>query len=154
MPRIERRQAPRGKTSILTAYRCLENGNVTGMGFGRTLNLSQIGALLEAPDVLVVEQAVELEFLLDENKLVTVMGRVMRLDKVKTFYQAAVEFDKLDAKTKRLIDAQIGGVPKAKPTSRAQASGKTKPKPKAKPSAKPTAHSKAKPPSKTQSRRK
>jgi hypothetical protein len=150
MPRIERRQAPRGKTSILTAYRCLENGNVTGMGFGRTLNLSQIGALLEAPDVLVVEQAVELEFLLDENKLVTVMGHVTRLDKVKTFYQAAVEFDKLDAKTRRLIDAQIGGVPKAKPTPRAPASGKTK----TKPSAKPTAHSKAKPPSKTQSRRK
>jgi len=128
MPRTERRHAPRGKTSILTAYRCLENGNATSTGFGRTLNLSHFGALLESPDALALGQTVELEFLLDEDNLVTVTGRVSRITKAKAFCHAAVEFAGLDTKSRRLIDLQIGLEPPAKPAGKAKPPSAAKPK--------------------------
>lgn len=135
MPRLERRQAPRAKTQLLTAYRCLDNGNVTTTGFGRTLNLSRIGALLETPDPFPVGQAVSLEFLLDNNKLVTVEGDVTRVDQAKPFYNLAIKFSKLTPTARRLIDLQSVKSPtraakKAKPKTRTAKPAKPKSKPK------------------------
>ncbi|MBI5301823.1 MAG: PilZ domain-containing protein [Chloroflexi bacterium] len=122
MPRPERRV----KTNILTAYRCLDNGAVTNTGFGRTLQLGATGALLESPDPFPVGQALSLEFLLDNDQLVTVAGHVTRVARAKAFQHASVDFDELDAPARRLIDLQIGVKP------RSPVKPKPKPKPKTK----------------------
>ena len=121
----------RVKTNLLTAYRCLEKGTVTATGFWRTLNLSSTGALLESPDPLQEGQALELEFLLNDDQRVTVQAHVTGVKHVKAFYNADVAFDELDAQTQRLIDLQTGIKPRS-PASKPKTQTKPKPKPKKK----------------------
>ncbi len=103
---VERRRAPRGKLKLLTAFRCVE-GDTTSTGFARALNLSAVGALLESPDPFAVGQSIELEFLLDDNRIAQTVGRVTRAAKRKNFYHIAVEFVKMPAPTRRLIERQV-----------------------------------------------
>ncbi|MBI5650706.1 MAG: PilZ domain-containing protein [Chloroflexi bacterium] len=108
MASTERRKSPRSKTQLLTAYRCLDQDQVTSTGFGRALNLSVIGALVESPDPFPVGQMLSLEFLLDNDQLAILHGRVTRIIKNKALYQAAVEFVKPPARARRLIALQTG----------------------------------------------
>lgn len=130
MASTERRSASGGKTQLLTAYRCLdEKGNTTATGFGRALDLSLTGALIEVPDQFPVGQALSLEFLLDNDKLAVVEGAVTDVTSAKAFYRTTVTFAKLQATARRLIALQTGTKPKPK----ARPKVKPKPKPKAKP---------------------
>jgi len=104
----ERRRAPRGKLRLLTAFRCLDGDAVTSTGFARALNLSTVGALIESPDPFGVGQIVELEFLLDNNRVAQVQGQVTRVGKQKSFYHVAVGFGKIPAPTRRLLTRQVG----------------------------------------------
>jgi hypothetical protein len=108
MAQTERRKSPRSKTQLLTAYRCLDDDQVTSTGFGRALNLSVIGALVESPDPFPVGQILSLEFLLDNDQLAILHGRVTRIAKNKALYQAAIEFVKPPARARRLIALQTG----------------------------------------------
>ena len=129
MASTERRSASGGKTQLLTAYRCLdENGNTTSTGFGRALDLSLVGALLEVPDQFPVGQKLSLEFLLNNDKLAVVEGTVTDVAPAKAFYRTTVGFAKLRATARRLIALQIG----VKPKPKAKPKPKVKPKPKRK----------------------
>ncbi len=103
----ERRNAPRARTLLLAAVRCVENGQVTWTGFARAIDLSILGALLETPDKFRVDQELSIEFLLDEDQIASMDGVVVRVKKVKKIYHVGVKFGKLNVKTKRLLIRQM-----------------------------------------------
>ncbi|MCI0476065.1 MAG: PilZ domain-containing protein [Anaerolineales bacterium] len=103
----ERRQASRGNLKLLTAFRCLDAGQESFTGFVRALNLSSVGALLESPDEFAPGQKLAVEFLLDNNRIAQADVRVARVTKRENFYHVAVEFTRVSAQARRLIDQQI-----------------------------------------------
>lgn len=105
---VERRHARRAKVKLLTAFRSLEASAVLKDGFVRALDLSTLGALLESPDPFVEGQQLSLEFLIDNNRIVQVNGKVNRVTRAEEFYLVAVVFEKLSARAKRLISEQVG----------------------------------------------
>lgn len=104
-----RRPVKRGSVKLLTAFRSLEEDAAAQTGFVRALKLSVAGVTLESPDPFVVGQRLALEFLLDNNRLANVTGKVTRIGKRDAFYRVDVVFDKLTAKIQRWIKEQIGG---------------------------------------------
>lgn len=102
------RQAKFGNVKLLTAFRSLEENAAMQNGFVRTLRLGVTGATLESPDPFVVGQKLALEFLLDNNRLANVTGKVTRIAKRNVFYRVDVAFDKLTAQVQRWINEQIG----------------------------------------------
>jgi hypothetical protein len=101
------RRTAQGNLKLLTAFRCLEGGTESRTGFVRALNLSTRGALLESPDEFEHGQMLALEFLLDNNRIAHVEGRVTRVTARTQFYHIVVEFDKLTPQARRLIDLQV-----------------------------------------------
>ena len=79
------------------------------MGFGRTLNIDDDQVMLESPDAFPVGQVLDLEFLLDNNQIADARGHVTRINKGKGLYRVKVEFDKLSAKSRRLLARQVAG---------------------------------------------
>jgi c-di-GMP-binding flagellar brake protein YcgR len=103
----ERRRAPRGNFKLLTAFRCLDADQETRTGFVRSLNLSEVGALLESPDEFAVGEKLGVEFLLDNNRIAQADVRVTRVTRQDPFYHIAVEFVRVSPQARRLIDKQI-----------------------------------------------
>lgn len=95
------------KPRLLTSFRCVEGGAITSTGFGRTLEVSDGQVMLESPDAFPVGQALVLEFLLDNDQVAEARGRVTRISKGKSLYRVKVEFDKLPARTRRLLARQV-----------------------------------------------
>ena len=87
----------------------MEGDVVTSMGFGRTLNIDDDQVMLESPDAFPVGQVLDLEFLLDNNQIADARGHVTRINKGKGLYRVKVEFDKLSAKSRRLLARQVAG---------------------------------------------
>ena len=102
MPRPKAHPSPH-KSKWLTSFRCLDGEVVTSTGFGRTLQVSESAAVLESPDAFPAGQLLDLEFLLDDNQLASARARVTRITKGKGLFRVNVEFEKLPAKTRRLL---------------------------------------------------
>ncbi len=102
----ERRRACRKNVKLLVAFRCNDPSAPIQDGFARAVSLSITGALLELPDLYKVGNEFKLEFLLDNNFIAPVKGKIVRIDKRKDFYEVAVEFVKVPVKVKHLIQAQ------------------------------------------------
>jgi len=102
----ERRRSMRRNVKVLAGFRCHDNDAPIQDGFARAISLSPDGALLELPDLYKVGQEFELEFLLDNNFIAPVKGTIVRISKRKEFYEVAIEFTKVPAKAKRLIEQQ------------------------------------------------
>ena len=94
------------KPKVLTSFRWLVEGAVTATGFGRTMNIGENDVVLESPDAFLVGQVLDLEFLLDDNKIADARGHVTRINKGKGLYRVKVQFDKLPAKSRRLLARQ------------------------------------------------
>jgi PilZ domain len=108
MPRPRSRQST-SKPKLLTSFRCMEGDVVTSTGFGRTLNIGDDQIMLESPDEFPVGQVLDLEFLLDNDQIADARGHVTRINKGKGLYRVKVEFDKLSAKSRRLLARQVAG---------------------------------------------
>ncbi|MEZ4526079.1 MAG: PilZ domain-containing protein [Desulfobacterales bacterium] len=96
MAMIEKRRHPR-VDSLNLSYVCMdEDGNVTGEGMGRTLNVSESGILLETSFRMVPGQIISLTVAIGEY-LLDVKGQVIRCtqSEEKTFL-TGIEFEKLD----------------------------------------------------------
>lgn len=102
----ERRRAVRRNVKVLAAFRCQDEEAPIQDGFARAVSLSAQGALLELPDLYKVGQEFAIEFLLDNNFIAPVKGTIVRIDKRKDFYDVGIEFFKVPAKIKRLIEKQ------------------------------------------------
>ena len=98
---------PTHKQKVLTAFRCVEGDAVTSTGFGRTMDIGDSDVVLESPDAFPVGQVLDLEFLLDDNKVADARGHVTRINKGKGLYRVKVELDQLPAKSRRLLAHQI-----------------------------------------------
>ncbi len=110
MPRLKSRPSKRKpKPKLLTAFRCIEKDVVTSTGFGRTLDVGDDHIMLESPDAFPVGQSLALEFLLDNDQIAQARGHVTQITKGKGMFRARVEFDKLPAKTRRLLERQVAG---------------------------------------------
>ena len=106
----EKRRRPRIDSVNLIAYACLdENDNVVNQGMGRTLNVSELGILietyfeLESQNVLLIDIGIE-------DDLVDIKGRVIHTksnDERK--YESGIEFIEIDedslARLKKYIQA-------------------------------------------------
>jgi hypothetical protein len=92
---------------VLTAFRCVEGDAVTSTGFGRTMDIGESEVVIESPDSFPVGQILDLEFLLDDNKVADARGHVTRINKGKGLYRVKVEFDRLPLKSRRLLARQI-----------------------------------------------
>jgi len=103
----DRRRAPRRSVKLLTSFRSLNPAAPVQTGFVRALNLSTTGALLESPDPFAIGESLALEFLINNDRIVQATGTVTRINKKSPFYHVAVTFDKLAARTKRLILEQV-----------------------------------------------
>ena len=97
------------KPKLLTSFRCVEGDVVTSTGFARTMDVGEDQVLLESPDAFPVGQSLVLEFLLDNNQIAQARGHVTRINKGKGLFRVRVEFDRLSAKTRRLLARQVAG---------------------------------------------
>lgn len=110
MTTSERRRTPRKTAHLLTSFRRIENGEVTLVGFVRTLDVSEEGAQLESPDAFVVGQMLELEFLLDNDQLINLEGKVVRVvppGGAQDQYRIGVSFAHLTRDDRRLLGKQV-----------------------------------------------
>jgi hypothetical protein len=94
---------------LLVAFRCADPTAPIQEGFARAVNLSDAGALLELPDLYKIGNEFELEFLLDNNFIAPVKGKVVRINKRKDFYEVAIAFAKVPAKIKHKFEEQTQG---------------------------------------------
>ena len=102
----EQRRSCRKNVKLLVAFRCEDPAASIQDGFARAVSLSEVGTLLELPEVYKVGSEFHLEFLLDNNFVAPVKGKVVRIVERKEFYEVGIEFEKLPAKIKRKIDEQ------------------------------------------------
>ncbi len=105
-PVKEQRRSVRKSVKLLVAFRCDDPSVPIQDGFARAVNLSEVGALLELPDLYKVGTEFSLEFLLDNNFVAPVKGVVVRVDKRKDFYEEAIEFIKVPASIRRKLEEQ------------------------------------------------
>ena len=82
---------------------------VRATGFGRTVSIGDDEIMLESPDAFPLGQVLDLEFLLDNNQVGSVRGRVTRITQGKSLYRAQVTIDKLPATSRRLLARQVTG---------------------------------------------
>lgn len=101
------RQPKRKSVKLLTSFRSLEPATAEQTGFVRAVKLSAVDATLESPDPFGVGQKLALEFLLDNDRLANVTGKVLRVAKRGVFFLADVVFDKPPAQVQRWINEQI-----------------------------------------------
>lgn len=74
---MERRNYPRVKTCNLISYMTIaENGEITDLGMGRALDISQNGIFLETPRLLFTEYISLMSTDLDNN-LIEIKGKVI-----------------------------------------------------------------------------
>ena len=108
MANKEKRRYPRIKSLNLIAYACMdENGNVINQGMGRTLNVSEIGLLLETYYPLECEDVMLLGVGI-EDELIDIRGRVVhngRNDDGK--YVSGIEFIKIDKRSSEILKQYI-----------------------------------------------
>ena len=94
------------KQKVLTAFRCVEGDAVISTGFGRTRDIGDSDVVFESPDAFPVGQVLDLEFLLDDDKVADARGHVTRINKGKGLYRVRVELDQLPPKSRRLLARQ------------------------------------------------
>ncbi len=102
----ERRQKPRSQMNLLVALRLRERGDGWS-GFARTLDLSEVGALLESPDSFREGQVLSIEFLLNEDRVVELQGVITRVTDAKGTHRVAIEFQEIEPAVRRLLARQV-----------------------------------------------
>ena len=109
MPQVERRRAPRTEARLLVSYRA-EDAAPTPAGFVNSLNLSDLGMLLESPDAFQVGSQLVFEILLDYDNTAHVQGRVIRVKSADHgFNRIGIEFQNMSAQAKKLLHSQAIG---------------------------------------------
>jgi len=101
------RRAYRKNVKLLVGFHCYAPNAPIPDGFARAVSLSETGAMLELPDLYQVGNEFDLEFLFDNDFIAPLKGKIVRIDKRKEMYETAIEFAKVPAKIKRLIEDQI-----------------------------------------------
>ena len=77
MTEMERRRYPRVKTCNLISYMAIkENGEVTDLGMGRAMNISQNGIFLETARLIFAEY-ISLMSVDQDNNLIEIKGKVI-----------------------------------------------------------------------------
>jgi c-di-GMP-binding flagellar brake protein YcgR len=108
MANKEKRRYPRIESLNLIAYACMdENGNVINQGMGRTLNVSEIGLLLETYYPMECEDVMLLGVGI-EDELIDIRGRVIhkgRNDDGK--HVSGIEFIKIDKRSSEILQQYI-----------------------------------------------
>lgn len=91
-----------------------EDGEPTGAGMGRTLNVSENGLLLETNNLLNPDQLLVITIGLKEH-MVELKGKVTHVDTCsdKTFC-SGIEFQEIDENGKRVLDTFLEAHKKAK----------------------------------------
>jgi c-di-GMP-binding flagellar brake protein YcgR len=106
----EKRRHPRVDSLNLIAYACLdEQGNVAMRGMGRTLNVSELGILLETHDRLESEYAVIFDIGI-EDEVVDIKGRIVHSKaNQNNKFETGIEYTEIDPesldKLRRFIEA-------------------------------------------------
>ena len=107
MPQRERRKQKRVEVHFLTSYRARERAATTE-GFARTLNLSLVGVMIESPDPLQVGQELTLEFLMDNDAVAKVRGRVLHVTPGRDdLHLAGIIFEAPARRVQELLARQI-----------------------------------------------
>jgi hypothetical protein len=102
----EQRRSVRKNVKLLVGFRCADPNAPRQDGFARAVSLSGVGTLLELPDPYRIGAEFDLEFLLDDNFIAPVQGKVVRINKRKDGYEVGIEFSKLADDILRKIEDQ------------------------------------------------
>ncbi len=107
MKASDRRHQDRVEVHLLACYHVKE-GAQTATGFARTMNLSHVGVMIESPDPMDSGQELALEFLLDNNRVLKLGGRVTHVSPGEKGMQwVGVAFENLTAADKKLLAEQL-----------------------------------------------
>jgi hypothetical protein len=110
MKSIEHRRSPRKQANLLASFSRIEAGYMTNAGYGRALNLSEAGALIELPDPMSPGQQCRFTLLLDYGHNVQLEGRVVRvIPEANGLYQVGVAFRNLTPEDQYLLARQLAG---------------------------------------------
>ncbi len=108
MPSQERRRSKRVPVHLLTSYRA-KVGKAAASGFGRTLNLSVVGVMLESADPFQADQEITVEFLMDNDALLKLRGRVTHVTvNAQGMYLIGIVFENLTTRARELLARQVG----------------------------------------------
>jgi c-di-GMP-binding flagellar brake protein YcgR len=104
----ERRRYPRLESLNLIAYACIDgNGNVISQGMGRTLNVSQMGLLLETYFPLDCEDVMLLGVGI-RDELIDIRGRVVHVSvNNEGKYASGIEFIEIDKRSSEILTQYI-----------------------------------------------
>lgn len=103
----DRRQRKRVEMNLLACYR-VQDGKETASGFARTRNLSAIGAMIESSDPFEPGQAVGLDFLLNDNRVLKLRGSVSHTTRTdEGLNLVGVVFENLTTEAKNLLAQQM-----------------------------------------------
>jgi hypothetical protein len=108
MANKEKRRYPRYDSLNLIAYACMDNnGNIINQGMGRTLNVSQMGLLLETYYPLDCEDVMLLGVGLQEE-LIDIRGRVVHVSMNNDGkYASGIDFVKIDTRSSEILKEYI-----------------------------------------------
>ena len=104
----ERRRRPRIDSLNLVAYACLDQeGNVVQRGMGRTLNISELGILLETYHRLETDFVMIIDIGIEED-LVDLKGRVVHFRiNHENRYETGIEFTEIDEESLEILKSYI-----------------------------------------------
>jgi hypothetical protein len=108
MANEEKRRYPRYESLNLIAYACMdEKGNVINQGMGRTLNVSQMGLLLETYYPLDCEEVMLLGVGIRDD-LIDIRGRVVHVSvNNDRKYASGIEFVEIDKRSLEILKEYI-----------------------------------------------
>jgi c-di-GMP-binding flagellar brake protein YcgR len=108
MAHTEKRRHPRIESLNLIAYACMDgNGNVINQGMGRTLNVSEIGLLLETVYSLDCEDVMLMGVGI-QDELIDIRGRVVHAGVNKDGkHEIGIEFIEIDNRSINILKQYI-----------------------------------------------
>jgi hypothetical protein len=108
MANMEKRRHPRIESLNLMAYACMDgNGNLINQGMGRTLNVSEIGLLLETVYLLDCEDVMLIGVGI-QDELIDIRGRVIHA-RVNNDgkHETGIEFIEIDDRSINILRQYI-----------------------------------------------
>ncbi len=108
MTDTNKRHSKRFDSLNLLVYSAInEEGECVATGMGRTLNVNQLGVLLETKDHFTSGQAISLAIGFEE-KLINIIGRVMHCERVgEDLFHAGIEFDAMSRQAEEGLEQYL-----------------------------------------------
>ncbi len=108
MANKENRRHPRIESLNLIAYACMDSkGNLVNQGMGRTLNISEIGLLLETAFPLDCEDVMLMGVGI-QDELIDIRGRVVYTrENHEKKYESGIEFIEIDNRSIKILKEYI-----------------------------------------------